>query len=206
MALEVPVPLTEAVPFAAGVAMLQVNVVSVSTSLALSVSAKAVGELSSDMLRLMDAPSAITRLLDLGVPSYLINSTLLGVMAQRLVRTLCPHCKREVPLREEDEVLWNQIVAPWKANRPARLYQPVGCLECRMTGYSGRVGLYEIMLNSPEIKRLVQPTTEIARLRDQAYREGMRALRISGATKVAQGLTTLEEVLKVAPPAEQSAQ
>ena len=172
----------------------------------MAIQAALTGHLVLSTLHTNDAPSAITRLLDLGVPSYLINSTLLGVMAQRLVRTLCPHCKREVPLREEDEVLWNQIVAPWKANRPARLYQPVGCLECRMTGYSGRVGLYEIMLNSPEIKRLVQPTTEIARLRDQAYREGMRALRISGATKVAQGLTTLEEVLKVAPPAEQSAQ
>jgi general secretion pathway protein E len=169
----------------------------------MAIQAALTGHLVLSTLHTNDAPSAVTRLLDLGVPSYLINSTLLGVMAQRLVRTLCPHCKQEAGMRAEDEALWNQLVAPWKANRPAKLYRPVGCLECRMTGYSGRVGLYEIMLTSPELKKLVQPTTDIARVREQAYREGMKALRISGATKVAQGLTTLEEVVKVAPPSDQ---
>jgi general secretion pathway protein E len=169
----------------------------------MAIQAALTGHLVLSTLHTNDAPAAVTRLLDLGVPSYLINSTLLGIMAQRLVRTLCPHCKKEAPMRPEDEALWNQLVAPWKANKPARVYHPVGCLECRMTGYSGRVGLYELMLMSPEIKKLIQPTTEIAKVREQAYREGMKALRISGASKVAQGLTTLEEVVKVAPPGDQ---
>lgn len=169
----------------------------------MAIQAALTGHLVLSTLHTNDAPAAITRLLDLGVPSYLINSTLLGVMAQRLVRTLCPHCKKEVDLRPEDEVLWRELVAPWKANVPSKLYQPVGCLECRMTGYSGRVGLYEIMLMSPDVKKLIQPTTEIAKVREQGYREGMKALRISGASKVAQGLTTLEEILKVAPPGDQ---
>jgi general secretion pathway protein E len=106
-------------------------------------------------------------------------------------------------MRPEDEELWNQLVAPWKASRPPQLHHPVGCLDCRMTGYAGRVGIYEIMLMSPELKKLIRPDAEMARLREQAYREGMKALRISGATKAAQGLTTLEEVLKVAPPGDQ---
>jgi general secretion pathway protein E len=169
----------------------------------MAIQAALTGHLVLSTLHTNDAPAAVTRLLDLGVPSYLINSTLLGIMAQRLVRTLCPHCKKEAAMRPEDEALWNQLVAQWKANKPARIYQPVGCLECRMTGYSGRVGLYELMLMSPEIKKLIQPTTEIAKVREQAYREGMKALRISGASKVAQGVTTLEEVVKVAPPGDQ---
>ncbi|MFC5302812.1 GspE/PulE family protein [Azospira restricta] len=169
----------------------------------MAIQAALTGHLVLSTLHTNDAPSAVTRLLDLGVPSYLIGSTLLGVMAQRLVRTLCPHCKKAAPMRAEDEEAWNALVAPWKASRPPQLHHPVGCLECRMTGYAGRVGLYEIMLMSPELKQLIRPDTEIARVREQAYREGMKPLRISGATKAAQGLTTLDEVLKVAPPNDQ---
>jgi general secretion pathway protein E len=80
------------------------------------------------------------------------------------------------------------------------LYHPVGCLECRNSGFQGRVGLYELLLLSPEIKKLITSSTDIAQLREQAAREGMKPLRISGARKVAAGLTTIEEVLKVAPP------
>lgn len=106
--------------------------------------------------------------------------------------------------REEDTELWNNLVAPWKATRPTQLQLPKGCLECRMTGYSGRIGIYEILLMSPALRRIINHETDIAALRDQANREGMKPLRISGAQKVAAGLTTLEEVLKVAPPADQS--
>ncbi|MBI2307466.1 MAG: type II/IV secretion system protein [Rhodocyclales bacterium] len=169
----------------------------------MAIQAALTGHLVLSTLHTNDAPSAVTRLLDLGVPSYLIGSTLLGVMAQRLVRTLCPHCKKAAAMRVEDEEAWNALVAPWKASRPPQLHHPVGCLECRMTGYSGRVGLYEIMLMSPELKKLIRPDTEIARVREQAYREGMKPLRISGATKAAQGATTLDEIMKVAPPNDQ---
>lgn len=168
----------------------------------MAIQAALTGHLVLSTLHTNDAPSAITRLLDLGVPPYLINSTLLGVMAQRLVRTLCPHCKKQVPLSDEQRSAWRGLVAPWKSAEPTHVHQPVGCLECRMTGYSGRVGLYEILLNSQEVRRMIKPGMEIAKIREQAYREGMRPLRISGALKVAQGVTSLEEIIKVAPPAD----
>ncbi|HEX6736491.1 MAG TPA: ATPase, T2SS/T4P/T4SS family, partial [Azonexus sp.] len=162
------------------------------------------GHLVLSTLHTNDAPSAITRLLDLGVPAYLINSTLLGVMAQRLVRTLCPHCKKAQPITDDQRLLWRSLVAPWKAAEPAQMWQPVGCLECRMTGYAGRVGIYEILLNSVEVRKLITPQMDVARMRDQSYREGMRPLRISGAMKAAQGVTSLDEIIKVAPPADEA--
>ncbi|MCA0188426.1 MAG: type II/IV secretion system protein, partial [Proteobacteria bacterium] len=143
-----------------------------------------------------------TRMLDLGVPACLLHVTLLGIMAQRLVRILCPHCKQAHPLMPEQEAIWDHLVTPWKAPRPARIHRAVGCIECRMTGYMGRIGLYEILLMSPEVRRLVGGNVDIARVRDLAIREGMKPLRLSGALKVAAGITTLEEVVKVAPPAE----
>ncbi len=168
----------------------------------MAVQAALTGHLVLSTLHTNDAASAITRLLDLGVPAYLLNSTILGVMAQRLVRTLCRHCKEKVPYDadREGEVGWDEFVAPWKAKRPAHLYRPVGCLECRNTGYLGRVGLYEILLLSPAIRKLITAEADVAKIREQAYKEGMKPLRISGALKVALGVTTLEEVLKVAPP------
>ena len=159
------------------------------------------GHLVLSTLHTNDAPSAVTRLLELGVPPYLLNATLNGVMAQRLIRTLCPHCKLKTELkRAEDLAGWDALVAPWKSNRPAHVYTPVGCLECRMTGYLGRVGIYETLVFSSHIKSLVNEKAELAALREQAFKEGMKPLRISGAMKVATGLTTVDEILKVAPP------
>jgi type IV pilus assembly protein PilB len=159
------------------------------------------GHLVLSTLHTNDAPSAVTRLLELGIAPYLLNATLNGIMAQRLVRTLCPHCKLRVEMqREEDHAAWEALVAPWKSKRPARLYKPVGCLECRMTGFVGRVGIYETLLFTNPIKKLVNEKADLATLREQAFKDGMKALRISGAMKVGAGLTTVEEVLKVAPP------
>lgn len=166
----------------------------------MAIQAALTGHLVLSTLHTNDAPSAITRLLDLGVPAYLLNSTILGVMAQRLLRTLCPHCKKAGGLRAEDEVAWNELVAPWKSRMPAQIFRPVGCLECRMTGYLGRLGIYEILQLSSEIKKLIVHDADLARIREQATREGMKPLRISGAIKIAAGLTTIEEVMRVAPP------
>ncbi|HEY6720409.1 MAG TPA: GspE/PulE family protein [Burkholderiales bacterium] len=168
----------------------------------MAVQAALTGHLVLSTLHTNDSASAITRLLELGVPAYLLNSTILGVMAQRLVRTLCKHCKEKIPYDSErdGDLSWEEFVAPWKAKRPAHIYRPVGCMECRNTGYSGRVGLYEILLLTPEVKRLVNAEADVAKIREVAYKEGMKPLRISGAMKVALGMTTLEEVLKVAPP------
>jgi general secretion pathway protein E len=166
----------------------------------MAIQAALTGHLVLSTLHTNDAPTSITRLLDLGAPAYLLNSTLLGVMAQRLVRTLCPHCKEKVPFnREEEHRLWNSVCAPFKAAAPEHVYRPVGCLECRNTGYLGRVGIYEIMQVTREIKHLIQDRTDIVALTQAAYKAGMRPLRVSGATKVAQGITTFEEVLKSAP-------
>ncbi len=167
----------------------------------MAVQAALTGHLVLSTLHTNDAPSAVTRLLDLGVPPYLINSTLIGVMAQRLVRTLCPHCKQPAPLTPDEEAAWRQLVAPWKARQPKEVYRPVGCLECRMTGFLGRMGVYEILLMSQQVSRLMGENADLAAIREVGYREGMHPLRVSGAFKVAAGMTTIEEVLKVAPPA-----
>ena len=168
----------------------------------MAIQAALTGHLVLSTLHTNDAASAITRLLDLGVAPYLLNSTILGVMAQRLVRTLCRHCKAKVPYESAraDDTPWEQFVAPWKSKRPEHIYLPTGCLECRNTGYLGRVGIYEILLLSPAIRGLIHAEADLARIREQARKEGMKPLRISGAMKVAQGLTTVEEVLRVAPP------
>jgi general secretion pathway protein E len=159
------------------------------------------GHLVLSTLHTNDAPSAVSRLLELGVPAYLLNATLNGIMAQRLVRTLCPNCKEKVEFnRAEDHDAWDALVAPWKSNRPAKVYKPVGCLDCRMTGFMGRVGIYEVLVCGGDIKKLISERADLAVLREQAFKDGMKPLRISGAMKVAAGLTTIEEVMKVAPP------
>jgi len=107
--------------------------------------------------------------------------------------------------RAEDQDAWNALVAPWKSKHPARLYKPVGCLECRMTGYVGRVGVYETLIFTQGMKGLVNQSADLSTLREQAFKEGMKPLRISGAMKVGAGLTTIDEVLKVAPPVRDSA-
>ncbi|HYN11908.1 MAG TPA: GspE/PulE family protein [Burkholderiales bacterium] len=164
------------------------------------------GHLVLSTLHTNDAASALTRLMELGLAPYLLNATLNGVMAQRLVRTLCKHCKQSFELnRAEDHAAWGALVAPWKANPPARLYRPVGCLECRMTGYMGRIGIYETLLFTGPLKSLIASGADVAAVREQGFKEGMKALRVSGAMKVAAGVTTIEEILKVAPPVRDAA-
>ena len=166
----------------------------------MAIQAALTGHLVLSTLHTNDAPTAITRMLDLGVPSYLLVSTVLGVMAQRLVRTLCPHCKEKIPFkRDVDLEIWERTLAPFKAAPPEFVYRPVGCIECRNTGYMGRIGVYEIMPLDRNLKRHISDTTDLQELTREAYKSGMRPLRLSGAMKVAQGLTTMEEVLKVAP-------
>ena len=166
----------------------------------MAIQAALTGHLVLSTLHTNDAPTSITRLLDLGAPAYLLSSTLLGIMAQRLVRTLCKNCKEKVPFARDEEIrTWDSVCSPFKAEPPSHVYRPVGCLECRNTGYLGRVGIYEILSMTRDVKRLITAQTDIAVLTQAAFKGGMRPLRVSGAIKVAQGITTLEEVLKVAP-------
>ncbi|TJY59380.1 type II/IV secretion system protein [Sinimarinibacterium sp. CAU 1509] len=163
-----------------------------------AVQAALTGHLVLATLHTNDAPSAITRLLDLGVASYLIKSTLLGVVAQRLVRTLCPHCKEAVAI---DPAEWKLLTGGWSVKQPSRMFRAIGCLECRETGFLGRTGIYEMLTMTPAFRTLITDSADPARLRETAIRDGMLPLRLSGAQKIAQGLTTPDEVLKVAPPA-----
>ncbi|MEQ1527138.1 MAG: GspE/PulE family protein [Gallionella sp.] len=163
----------------------------------MAIQAALTGHLVFSTLHTNDSPSAITRLLELGVPGYLINSTVLGVMAQRLARTLCTHCKSKGKISDET---WQELVSPWKATKPSQVNVPTGCLECRMTGYRGRTGIYEMLPLSNEIKKLIGKDADLAKIKLLAQREGMRPLRLNGAEKIVAGLTTAEEIIKIAPP------
>ncbi|MDO9319545.1 MAG: GspE/PulE family protein [Gammaproteobacteria bacterium] len=154
------------------------------------------GHLVFTTLHTNDAPSAITRLLELGVAPYLIKATVIGVVAQRLVRVLCPHCKTRAAISEEE---WKVLTSPWSVRMPKTVASSVGCLECRQTGYKGRQGLYEVMPMSEALKNCIDEKTDLEKLRQEAFKEGMRSLRLSGAQKVAAGITTVSEVLRVTP-------
>ena len=134
--------------------------------------------------------------MELGVAPYLIKATLIGVMAQRLVRILCPHCKREAQVDEPD---WRALTQPWKTAVPPRVYEPAGCPHCRETGYIGRQGIFEVMPFSESLHAYSEDKSDLPKLRRQAYKDGMLSLRLSGAMKVAAGITTIAEVMRVAP-------
>jgi len=163
----------------------------------MAIQAALTGHLVFSTLHTNDAASAVTRLLDIGVPPYLLQSTILAVVGQRLLRTLCPHCLKN---RALDDAAWQMLIRPWQSEKPAAVNEAGGCLECRMTGYRGRVGIYEIMTMTNGLRELIRDNTDVEALRQQSYIEGMKPLRINGALKVAAGVTTIEEVLSVTPP------
>ncbi|MEX2468882.1 MAG: GspE/PulE family protein [Pseudohongiellaceae bacterium] len=162
----------------------------------MAIQAALTGHLVFTTLHTNDAPSAITRLLELGVPPYLLKATVVGIMAQRLVRTLCPHCREPTEITAE---AWEELTSPWKVKMPTRANAAPGCLECRETGFLGREGIYEVMPFSESLQQYADDKAELPALRRQAYKEGMLSLRLSGAQKVANGLTTINEVLRVSP-------
>jgi general secretion pathway protein E len=164
----------------------------------MAVQAALTGHLVFSTLHTNDAPSAISRLMELGVPSYLINATMLGVLAQRLVRTLCLQCKQKDDTASREAL--SEVVKPWQINGGYRPYKPVGCVDCRMTGFLGRMGLYELLVVSEAFKNQVNKSPSIDALRRQAVADGMRPLRLAGALRVAEGLTTLQEILTATPP------
>jgi general secretion pathway protein E len=163
----------------------------------MAVQAALTGHLVLSTLHTNDAPSAIARLVEIGVPSYLISATLIGVVAQRLVRTLCPHCKHESSFKLPE---WQALIKPWTTSPPEKIASAEGCLECRQTGFIGRVGIYEMMPLSDSLKPEIDDNFDLIKFRKAAIRQGMKPLNLAGAQKVARGMTTIEEVLKVAPP------
>jgi len=164
----------------------------------MAIQAALTGHLVFSTLHTNDAASAVTRLVDLGVPPYLISATVIGVLAQRLARTLCPACKQRDTDAGTATVLADAL-QPWKLKGAPRVYKPVGCLECRMTGYRGRAGLYELMLMTDAARAQIHPVFDEEALRRQAVADGMHPLRAAGVMKVAEGATTLEEVLRTTP-------
>ncbi len=166
----------------------------------MAIQAALTGHLVLSTLHTNDSPSAVTRLLDLGVPAYLIHSSVLGIMAQRLVRTLCSACK--VP-HDITDAEWASITYPFKATKPTSVMKAVGCVDCRNTGYRGRSGIYEMLTITPKLRKLITPNADLSQLKLLAYQEGMQPLMLNGAEKVAAGITTIEELLKVAPPLDQ---
>ena len=163
----------------------------------MAIQAALTGHLVFSTLHTNDAASAITRLQDLGVPGYLISATVIGVLAQRLARTLCEACKQ----RDEDATRdsLDAVAQPWRLSGGVRPYKPVGCPQCRQTGYRGRVGLYELLTLNEAGKRAIHPANDMAALRRQAVKDGMRPLRLAGMMKVAEGQTTVDEVLRATP-------
>ena len=160
----------------------------------MAIQAALTGHLVLSTLHTNDAPSAVMRLLELGVPYYLLEATLIGIMAQRLVRTLCPHCKAPDGKLADD--IWKSLADGWKMAKPKHIYRPVGCPECRQTGYRGRTGLYELLTVTQPFSKLIQPEADIHVLQKQSIADGMKPLRVAGALKIAEGMTTAEEVLK----------
>ena len=163
----------------------------------MAVQAALTGHLVLSTLHTNDAPSAIARLTEVGVPPYLISATLIGVVAQRLVRTLCPHCKQETDF---ERLEWEALIKPWTTSPPEKISRAEGCLECRQTGFIGRIGIYEMMPLVDELKQEIGENFDLVNFRKAAIKNGMKPLNLAGAQKVARGVTPSEEVLKVAPP------
>ena len=156
------------------------------------------GHLVFSTLHTNDAVGAITRLIDLGVAPYLLRATLVGVVAQRLVRRLCTHCKTTTPARPEQ---WLALVGPEShLPCPTTTHTPAGCEHCRHTGYLGRVGVYEMMRMSASLQAAIRADVDDVSLRAAALAEGMTSLRCAAATRVLRGDTSVEEALGVVPP------
>jgi general secretion pathway protein E len=159
------------------------------------VQAALTGHLVFSTLHTNDAAGAISRLLEMGVQDYLLSSSLLGVLAQRLVRRLCPSCRKQVPFSAVDGLL--PELTSHSGVVPQVVYEAVGCDACSGTGYLGRVGIYELLPVTSEICKIIVQRADAGAIRNLAVQQGMRVLRDDGWDKVSQGITTLAEVLRV---------
>jgi general secretion pathway protein E len=158
-----------------------------------AIQASLTGHMVFSTLHTNDAPSAFTRLIDMGIEPFLVASTVEGVMAQRLVRTICPDCKVQYELPPEDV----PSDFPHKAGEPVHVWRGTGCRSCRQTGYRGRSGIYELMLTGNTIREMCVQRLNASAIRDQALKEGMLTLRQDGWRKVQKGQTTIEEVARM---------
>ena len=168
----------------------------------MAIQAALTGHLVFSTVHTNDAPATITRLVDLGVPPYLISATVIGVLAQRLTRSLCPACR--APDTGMTRETADELAKPWHINKTPKAYKAVGCPQCRQTGYRGRAALYELMVVSEPLRAAMHPQLDEAKLRREAAQHGLRPLRVAGLSKVAEGVTSLDEVLRCTPRWESS--
>ncbi|WP_024556273.1 type II secretion system ATPase GspE [Franconibacter pulveris 1160] len=157
----------------------------------IAVQASLTGHLVMSTLHTNSASGAVTRLRDMGLESFLIGSSLLGVVAQRLVRRLCPHCKQEVELTPQEAEMFTFLPHP-----PERVWGPGGCEKCRNSGYAGRAGIHELLVMDPELRRAINDNLDEMSM-EPILRKSTRSLRQNGLLKVVQGITSLDEVMRV---------
>jgi general secretion pathway protein E len=155
----------------------------------IAIQASLTGHLVLSTLHTNDAPTAVTRLIDMGVEPFLVASSLAGVLAQRLVRLICPHCKESYAPSE--------LEGSYFKSPPEALWRGTGCERCKHTGYTGRIGIFELLVTDSEITHMITEKTDAQSIKNLALSTGMKTLRVDGLEKVAQGVTTLEEVLRV---------
>ncbi len=158
----------------------------------IAIQASLTGHLVFSTLHTNDAPSAITRLVDMGVEPFLVGSSLVAVLAQRLVRVLCKDCREAYEITRE-ELIEMGLRPP---DRPVRGYRPTGCAGCNYTGYRGRLGIFELMLIDDSVRAMVAQNVDSKSIKQQAQKQGMQTLRADGARKVLQGITSVAEVLR----------
>jgi type II secretory ATPase GspE/PulE/Tfp pilus assembly ATPase PilB-like protein len=160
----------------------------------IAIRASLTGHLVFSTLHTNDAPSAFTRLIDMGIEPFLVASSVEAVMAQRLIRTICSHCKTEQTV---DRDYLRKIGFPEADINTAKVWHGVGCEECRQQGYQGRKGIYELLLVSETLRPLIMNRAPATTIAAKAIEAGMRTLRTDGWNKVKAGVTTIEEVLRV---------
>jgi type II secretory ATPase GspE/PulE/Tfp pilus assembly ATPase PilB-like protein len=156
----------------------------------IAVQASLTGHLVFSTLHTNDAPSALPRLLDMDVEPFLISTSVVGILAQRLVRVICKECKEKYAPQAE-------LLRDLNVKEKIDFYKGKGCNACKGSGYAGRIGIYELLLMSEEIRKMVIGRASTDEIRAEAKKEGMRTLREDGLEKIQKGITTVEEVLRV---------
>ena len=158
----------------------------------IAVQASITGHLVVSTLHTNSSSSTVTRLEDMGIEPYLIADSVVGVIAQRLVRRLCPNCKREKLATEDEKELLGA-----DPEEELKIYEPVGCMQCDMMGYKGRIGVYEILEMTSELKKIISKGGDADMIKEQAIKDGMHTLRMSAAEYVRSGITSFHEAMKV---------
>jgi general secretion pathway protein E len=163
----------------------------------IAIQASLTGHLVFSTVHTNDAPTAVTRLVDMGVEPFLVASSIIGILAQRLIRRICPKCKEPHVPTETELAELGLTLADMQRKGATHVYRAVGCDFCLDTGYAGREGIYELMTISDDVRQLILQNVDSGTIKKMAVKQGMRTLRDDGARKVLEGRTSMEEVLRV---------